>query len=262
MKRVLLSVIILTGFHYLSIAQKVSYEIDAVPKLSFDSPQNLKNRSIAWDENNLVLYVAGIDSLHHTHIEAIGIQGNLLSEETFEFESKGIWFNDIMGLLEAYDVDDNAIVSFFLDANGLFESNEYLTRVENLQEVNNQVFVSYNSLSDHYAYIESITNMIIELSPYTGEIEDYIGVQLPADKNGYLLDRLLYSGIEDYPYAILDKKKTLLLFISADGTDFLKVSLPDLQSSIDAYGIFSNHLLVYEAKSAKWKAYEIKKKAL
>lgn len=232
--------------------------IDRLPSITFKIHRDLSNQNIVQNESNGLFYVSGNlkDSISETLIYIFNEEGDSISESQFEFESKGIWINSGLDFLEAYDVKNNSCVSFFLDVDGNFESHEVLHRIDSLQGLNERTFTVYNSISDVYAYIEPVAGMIIEISPYSGEIEHFVSLNLNLQKD-FLAEILLYTNHPEYPYALINKKENRLSFINGEGDISQNIALPLQIGHVGGWGFTANHLWSYNRDTLSWEAYEI-----
>src|SRR5690554_4231914 len=211
-------ILLLVSFACSSVAfaDSLTFVFSDVPFIRINTQPNLGNSSIAWNEYSSVYYIAGVDS-NGTVVDIADEDGNHLQQKHFPFAAKGVWYNESLAFPEAYNVSANTCVSFFVDDNGTFENVDTLGRIENMQDGRQTVFTVYNSIYDVYAYTEPIAGLIIEASPYTGEINDYLSLELPNGLAHMKLDQVLYTASETMPYALVNQKDNELYCFNNKG---------------------------------------------
>lgn len=242
----------------LLVAQSVNYSIGVFPELELRNTLPLTQNSITWNTHNFIYYTSGVDS-SGTVIESFEDDGESNHQQNFTFQAKGVWYNSLLDFLEAYSVQNNSSVSFFLDEEGIIENQDTLNRIAELQEVGLPVFTVYNNEKDVYAYLEPVTGIIVEVEPYSGEISNYIPVNFNnVDKKNIAIEQLLYTGLDEAPYALADPTGYQLCFINKNGEIVHQLPWPAI-SYIPRYFGYTNGLFwLYNSDNSVWSGYAIR----
>lgn len=235
----------------IAFADSLTFVFSDVPFIRINTQSNLDNNSIAWNEYSSVYYIAGVDS-NGTNVDVFDEDGKHLQQKSFPFEAKGVWYNESLAFPEAYNENSNTCVSFFVDENGLFENTDTLGRIESMQDGRGSTFTVYNSIFDVYAFTEPIAGLIIEASPYTGEINDYLSLELPENRSHMKLDQILYTASEAMPYALVNQKDNELYCFNNEGELSMKFLLPVTYFTPKYYGYANGMLWIYNDEEGEW----------
>lgn len=219
-------------------------------------PAHYLHRSIAWNVQNFKYYTTAVDS-GLTFIETFDALGDSRNIKKFDFSTKGIWYNTTLDFLEAYNFLDNSCYSFFIDDNGEFENTDINIELEGLQEKGTSVFPVYNTTKDLLAYYEPIAGIIVEIEPISGEILNYISVTLPVSKKSIAKQQLLYTGMTDAPYALVNYIDKLVYFFDTKGLVNHTLTCPTSESELSYFGFTNGAFWLYSTNDSSWKGYAI-----
>lgn len=251
---------VLIGFLFCNqlFAQEESLYFNSIPDIEIK--ENLSSqyvhRSIAWNVQNFKYYTTAVDS-GSTYIETFDALGQSKNINKFDFSAKGIWYNTTLDFLEAYNYLDNSCYSFFIDDNGEFENTDTSLELEELEENGTSVFPTYNSNKDVLAYYEPIAGIIVEIEPISGEILNYISVTLPVSKKSIAKQQLLYTGMKDAPYALVNPIDRLVYFFDTNGLVNHTLVCPANESELSYFGFTNGAFWMYSTKDSSWKGYAI-----
>lgn len=255
MTRLFFTTLSIVYFHCL-YAQSEQFSFSDEPLLVLKSTVSTNQNSITWNTHNLIYHVSGIDSVQ-TSIESFDSNGENTEVQFFPFFTKGVWYNSSLDFLEAYDFLNNSCVSFFLDDEGAFENQDTLTRLTALQEEETSAFTVYNTAKDVYAYLEPIAAIIIEVGAHTGEIENYISLNLPVDKKNLEMNQLLYTDITQSPYLLVNTKDSLLYFVDQEGNIVQQIPWPKINFSPQYFGFANGLFWMYDSELFAWNGFSI-----
>lgn len=236
-------------------SDSLSFVFNDVPYIRVQVEQGLTQNSVVWNDYHQVYYFSGIDTTGQTWISVVNESGEELQKVSYPFESKGVWYNNFLDFPEAFVTENNSIVSFFMDEYGFFESKDFLDRIESLQEANRKHYTVYNSIQDVYAYTEPIAGLVIEASPYTGEIMNYLSLELPSNQKEYDFDQLMFTGAEASPYALINQDKKELQCFNEHGELVVIFKLPIVHYIPQAYGYSNGLLWLHDAQTGEWAAH-------
>lgn len=256
MIRLFLSALAFASVHHLQ-ANTIQLFIGNEPALALKNVAPVRQNSVTWNNHNLLYYTSGVDS-NRTLIEVFDADGVHNAQSEFPFISKGLWYNTSLDFLEAYNSINNSCISFFLDDEGIFENQDTLSGVQELQEAtDNSVYTIYNPVKDVYSYLEPVTGIIIEVESHTGEINNYIPVEFPVEKSRLVIDQLIYTGIDQVPYAVANKSDNLLYFIDNDGKVILQIDMPLITFVPVNYSIANGMFWLYKLEDTTWYGFPI-----
>lgn len=227
------------------------------PHLILKSKDSISPVSVVWNSESLVYYTTGIND-STTNLDIFDADGIFAKSYEFTFPINGIWYNNTLDFVEAYNSESNSCFSFFTDDEGMFENQDTLHRLSDVQESTNRTMIVYNAEKDIYAYVEPVTGMIIEIEPHSGEIIDYISVQFPVDKRKIDYQYFFYTDLAHSPYALINTKDQQLYFVNYDGIVVETFSLPQLEISPLAYSFTNGLLWLYHAEMQSWLGYAMK----
>ncbi|HUH74015.1 MAG TPA: hypothetical protein VLZ75_06360 [Chitinophagales bacterium] len=219
-------------------------------------PNHYTHRSIAWNVQNFKYYTTAVDS-GKTFIETFDALGQSKGNQEFDFISKGIWYNTTLDFLEIYNSSDNSCYSFFIDDEGEFENNDTSLELEALEEKGTSVFPAYNSNKDLLVYFEPIAGIVVEIEPISGDILNYISLNLPVSKKSLAIHQLLFTGRDEAPYALVNMSSKLVYFFDTDGNVAYTLSWPQLESTPTHFGFTNGAFWMYSAIDSSWKGYAI-----
>lgn len=219
-------------------------------------PAHYMHRSIAWNVQNFKYYTTAVDS-GLTFIETFDALGDSKGIQQFGFPTKGIWYNTTLDFLESYNSSDNSCYSFFIDDNGEFENNDTNLELESLEEKGTSVFPTYNYNKDLLVYYEPIAGIVVEIEPISGDILNYISLNLPVNKKSIALQQLLYTERTDAPYALVNKSDKSVLFFDTNGSVVYTLKWPNSDINSTYFGFTNGAFWMYSAEDSSWKGYAI-----
>ena len=231
------------------------YVFNSIPKAILSVTPSLRDNALAFNKTTQKYYASGInDSL--SIIDILSHDTTKNEQGIFNFRIKGIWYNTSLDLLEAFNADKNNCLSFYTDSEGYFENLDTMSRVSSIQDSKRPIFTIYNPENDIYAYLEPISDLIIEVSPYTGEIEDYITLNLPTQST-HVSDQLLYTENTDYPYALANKKDKVFYLITSEGQVHATAAFPIMDFTPTQYGFANGLFWFFNPANAQWVGYQL-----
>ena len=236
--------------------EAVYFSVTPDIEIQEELPTNYAHRSIAWNVQNFKYYTTAVDS-GFTFIETFDALGESKGIQQFEFPTKGIWYNTTLDFLETYNSSDNSCYSFFIDDNGEFENNDTSLELESLQENGTSVFTTYNYKKDLLVYFEPIAGIVVEIEPISGDILHYISLTLPVKKKSLALRQLLYTGITNAPYALVNTIDRLVYFFDTKGIVVYTLIWPKIESNPSYFGFTNGAFWMYCVEDSSWKGYAI-----
>ncbi len=232
-------------------ADSLTFVFNDDPYIRIHTQPDMKNNSVAWNEYSAVYYIVGTDSTH-TFVAVADADGTILQQVSFSLAVKGLWYNSALAFPEAYIPDENTCVSFFTNEFGMFENEDFLIRLEELQENKKPTYMIYNSVYDMYAYTEPIAGLVIELSSYTGEIYNYLNLELPVSQDKIHFEQLLYTGSDKMPYALVNEADKELYCFDIEGKLVMRFSLPTTYFQPKYYSFVNGLLWLYNEAEGEW----------
>lgn len=211
---------------------------------------------LTWNAESFVYYTA---ELHNdsTTIDIFDADGNLTKTERFGFPTRGLWYNSALDFLEAYNHKSNSCFSFFIDDQGVFENQDTLHRLSDVQESTDKTPIVYNTYKDVYAYVEPITGMIIEVETHSGEIDHYITVQFPVDKKQLDFNYFLFTEIEATPYAFVNTGEKVIYLVDQEGIVGESIPFPASDFSPTAFSIANGMFWMFQSSAQSWLGYSL-----
>lgn len=211
---------------------------------------------LTWNAESLVYYTAEIQN-DSTKIDIFDADGSLTKTEQFSFPTKGLWYNSALDFLEAYNHQSNSCFSFFIDDHGVFENQDTLHRLSEVQESTDKMPIVYNAYKDVYAYVEPITGMIIEVESHSGAIDNYITVQFPVDKKQLDFKYFFFTEIENTPYAFVNTTEKMLYFVDQEGQVIESTPFPSSDFIPSAYSFANGMFWMYQSNAQSWFGYSL-----
>jgi hypothetical protein len=129
--------------------------------------------------------------------------------------------------------------------------------IEDLEEKGTSVFPTYNSDKDLLVYYEPIAGIVVEIEPLSGVILNYISLNLPVNKNSIALQQLLFTQMNDTPYALVNKSDRLVYFFDAGGSVVHTLIWPEIEYNPSYFGFTNGAFWMYSADDSSWKGYAI-----
>lgn len=232
------------------------YQLGLQPSIVLSTTHPSSQNILAWNAHSMVYYTTGLQD-SQTIIDIYDAEGQLQKSQNFSFPIKGIWYNETLDFLEAYNPETNSCFSFFVDEEGFFENEDTLHRLADVKESVDASYTLYNPAKDVYAYIEPVTGMIIEVTAYSGEIENYIELKLPVDKKHIDTQYLFYTAVGEHPYALINKSDKVLYFINEEGEVSHSLNWQHLEVQPESFGFANGMFWVYESDQNTWKGFSL-----
>lgn len=229
--------------------------------LKLKSTEGTNGSALAWSPTSKV-YCSVIAGNGDFPLDLFSESGVHLQTTNAWEDMRGLWFNPVYSVFEGNTYTYGDVVSFGIEAGKLIEE-EPLFELMELPIPDKQLVLTLNTAKNQLVYLNRNASSIHFINSESGESLKELSIKFPCPSDEINYTSLIYTGVSEAPYGVLNyAKKLIYLYSDNGGNPVITIKLPKgaVTNDMFRFSFANNHVWLYDVNSRSWTGYKITKK--
>lgn len=229
--------------------------------LELKSTGGTNGSALAWSPTSKV-YCSVIAGNGEFPLDLFSETGVHLQTTMAREDMRGLCFNPMYSVFEGNTYTHGDVVSFRIEAGRLIEEEPHF-ELTGLPIPDKQLVLTLDTAKNQPVYLNRDASSFHFINSESGEPLKELSIQFPSPYDEINYTSLIYTGISEAPYGVLNyAKKLIYLYSDNGGSPVVIIKLPKnaVTGEMFRFSFANNHVWLYDVNSRSWTGYKITRK--